>query len=166
MIFVFAWLTSLSMIVSRPIYVSENGIVSFSLMTEYYSIVRMYCSFFTHSSVNGRRLIPCLGTVNSDAHTLRHIQILIPQWGLLWQDAFHSAFHPPAPPSTHTPPAETQLSCVPHSVSLPFIILISICAFVILHLLGFCLYHVFSVQIESLGKMDILFSSLDSCFKK
>ena len=111
MIFVFAWLTSLSMIVSRPIYVSENGIVSFSLMAEYYSIVRMYRSFFTHSSVNGRRLIPCLGTVNSDAHTLRHIQILIPQWGLLWQDAFHAAFHPPAPPSTHTPPAETQLSC-------------------------------------------------------
>ena len=61
MIFVFVWLTSLSMIISRSICVSENDILSFFLIAEYYSTVCMYHILFIHSSVNGHRLLPCLG---------------------------------------------------------------------------------------------------------
>ena len=53
MIFVFVWLTSLSMIISRSIHVAENGIISYFFMAEYYSIVYMYHIFFTHFSING-----------------------------------------------------------------------------------------------------------------
>ena len=52
MIFVFVWLTSLSMTISRSIHVAANGIISFFLMAEYYSIVYMY-HIFIHSSVDG-----------------------------------------------------------------------------------------------------------------
>jgi len=38
------------MIVSRPIHVAVNGIVSFFLIAEYYSIVHMYHIIFIHSS--------------------------------------------------------------------------------------------------------------------
>ena len=34
MMFVFVWLTSLSMIISRSIHVAENGIISFFSMAE------------------------------------------------------------------------------------------------------------------------------------
>ena len=46
------WLTSLSMIISGSIHVAVNGIISFLLMAESYSIVYMYI-FLIHSSVNG-----------------------------------------------------------------------------------------------------------------
>ena len=47
------WLTSLSMIVSRPIHVAKNAGISFFLMAEKYSIVYMYHIFWIHSSVDG-----------------------------------------------------------------------------------------------------------------
>ena len=47
------WFTSLSVIISRSIHVSENGIISFSFMAEQYFIVYMCHIFFIHSSVNG-----------------------------------------------------------------------------------------------------------------
>ena len=53
MIFVFLWLTSLSMIISRFIPIAANGIISLFLMTELYSIVYMHHVFFIHSSVDG-----------------------------------------------------------------------------------------------------------------
>ena len=52
-IFLFLCLTSLSMIISRPIHVAANGIISFFFMAESYSIVYMNHIFFIHSSVNG-----------------------------------------------------------------------------------------------------------------
>ena len=45
-------LTSLSMIISKSIHVTANGIISFFFMAEQYSIVYMYCIFFIHSSVD------------------------------------------------------------------------------------------------------------------
>ena len=62
------WLTSHSMIISRSIHVSANGIISFFLIAESYSIVYMYYIFFIHSSVDGH--LDCfhvLATVNSAA---------------------------------------------------------------------------------------------------
>ena len=53
MIFVFLWLTSVSMMISRFIHVAANGISSFISMAEWYSIVYMYPIFFIYSSVNG-----------------------------------------------------------------------------------------------------------------
>ena len=44
-LFVFLWLTALSMIISRSIHFSANGIISSFFMAEYYSIVYM-CHFF------------------------------------------------------------------------------------------------------------------------
>ena len=38
---------------SSSILVAENGVISFLLMTEYYSIVYVYHICFIHSSVNG-----------------------------------------------------------------------------------------------------------------
>ena len=41
------------MVLSRSIHVAANGIISFFLTAEQYSIVYMYHIFFTHSSVDG-----------------------------------------------------------------------------------------------------------------
>ena len=54
MIFVFLWLTSLSMTISRFIHVAANGIISFFFMAESYSIVYMYHIFIIHLSVDGQ----------------------------------------------------------------------------------------------------------------
>ena len=51
-IFVFLWLTSLSMIISKSIHVSANGIISF-FMAKWYAVVYVYHNFFIHSPVNG-----------------------------------------------------------------------------------------------------------------
>ena len=62
------WHISLSIIPSRSIHVAANGIVSFFIMAEYYSIVYMYHIFFIHSSVDGH--LGCfyvLAIVNSAA---------------------------------------------------------------------------------------------------
>ena len=60
------WLTSLSMIISRSIHVATNGISSFFLMPEWYSVVYMFHIFFIHSSVNGHLGgFHVLATVNS-----------------------------------------------------------------------------------------------------
>ena len=53
---------------SSSILVAENGVISFLLMTEYYSIVYVYHICFIHSSVNGH--LGCfhvLAIVNSAA---------------------------------------------------------------------------------------------------
>ena len=42
-----------SMIVSRSIHVTENAVISFLFMAQYYSIVYRYHIFFIHSSVDG-----------------------------------------------------------------------------------------------------------------
>ena len=52
MMFIFLSLTSLSIIIFRFIHVAENGIISFFLVAEWYSIVYIYHIFFIHSSVN------------------------------------------------------------------------------------------------------------------
>ena len=68
-IFVFLWLTSLSMsmIISRSSHVAVNGIISSFLTCGQYSIIYMY-HIFIHSSVNW--YLGCfhvLAIVNSDA---------------------------------------------------------------------------------------------------
>ena len=40
-------------ILSRPIYVAENGIISFFFKTEQYSIIYMNHIFFIHLSLDG-----------------------------------------------------------------------------------------------------------------
>ena len=52
MIFVFMWLPSLNMIISRSIHVAANGIIIL-FMAESYSTVYMYHFFLVHSSVDG-----------------------------------------------------------------------------------------------------------------
>ena len=44
----------LGMTVSRCIHIAANGIISFFLMAEQYSVVYMYHIFFIHSSVYGQ----------------------------------------------------------------------------------------------------------------
>ena len=54
--------------ISRSIHVPANGIISFSLMAEQYSIVYMYHVFFIHSSVDGQLgFFHVLAIVNSAA---------------------------------------------------------------------------------------------------
>ena len=52
-IFLLFYLTSLTVTILRSIRVAANGIISFFLMAEQYSIVNMYHIFFIHSSVLG-----------------------------------------------------------------------------------------------------------------
>ena len=71
MIFIFLCLTSLGMIISRSIHAAANGIISFFIMAEQYSIIYMYHIFFLHSPVHGH--LGCfhvLGIVNSAAMTI------------------------------------------------------------------------------------------------
>ena len=52
-LFVFVWLISLSMIISRSTHVAANGVISFFLIAELYFIVYIFYIFFTYSSVDG-----------------------------------------------------------------------------------------------------------------
>ena len=52
MVFVFLWLTSHNIVITRSIHVAANGIILLFFMTEYYSIVYMYHIFFIYSSVS------------------------------------------------------------------------------------------------------------------
>ena len=66
MTFLFVWLTSLSMTISRSIHVAANAIISFFLMAEQHSIVSRYHVFFILSSVDGHSGCSSdLATVNS-----------------------------------------------------------------------------------------------------
>ena len=56
------------MTISRSIHDAENGIISFVVMAEQYSIVYMYHSFFIFYSVDGRlHCFHILAIVNSVA---------------------------------------------------------------------------------------------------
>ena len=67
----FLCLMSISATISRPIGVAANGNTSFFVMSEYYFLVPMYCSFSIRFSVV-RQLSCCqvLALVNSAAMTL------------------------------------------------------------------------------------------------
>ena len=68
MIFVFDWLTSFRVILSRSIHIAANEIISFFFMAKQYSIMYIYHILFIHSSVSS--LLGCfhvLATVNSAA---------------------------------------------------------------------------------------------------
>ena len=60
MIFIFVWLTSFSMIISRPVHVATNGILSFFLMA---NIPLYKCTQFLYLFICQwtARLLPCLG---------------------------------------------------------------------------------------------------------
>ena len=66
MIFVFLWLTLLSMIISRSIYVAANAIISFF----FYGWILVHCTYILHLFYplicwQTFRLLPCLGTTVS-----------------------------------------------------------------------------------------------------
>ena len=52
MIFVFVWLISLTMIISKPFHLAAQSIVSFCIMAGWPSVTCMYHMFFTPSSVS------------------------------------------------------------------------------------------------------------------
>ena len=70
MIFVFLWLTSLDMIISRSIHVAANATILFFLMTEYDSTAFVY-HIFIHSSVAGHFSYHATAIVNSAAMNIR-----------------------------------------------------------------------------------------------
>ena len=78
MLFVFLWLTSLSMGISSSIHVAANGIILFFFMGEWYYIVYIYHIFLIHSSGEGR--LGCshvLAIVNSAAVNMQvHVSFL------------------------------------------------------------------------------------------
>ena len=61
MVFIFLFLTSLCIIVSRFIQLIRTDSIAFLFMAEKHSIVYMYLNFFIHSFVDGHlsRLLPC-----------------------------------------------------------------------------------------------------------
>ena len=92
-IFVFLWLTSPSMTISRSIHITANGIILFFYMAKLYSTVYMYHTFFIHSSVDGH--LGCfhvLNTVNTAAMNIGvHVSFWImvffrymPRIGIFW----------------------------------------------------------------------------------
>ena len=81
---VFLWLNSLNTIVSRPIYVAGNGIISFFLWLVIFHHIYI-CYIFTHSSLSGRRLLPCLGYCKWCWYKL---------WGSFWIRVFFSQHMP------------------------------------------------------------------------
>ena len=60
------WLASLSVRISRSVYVARNGIISFFFKVEWYSTVWMCHTFSVHSSVTGHlACFQVLAVVNS-----------------------------------------------------------------------------------------------------
>ena len=67
----FLCLMSISVMISRPIGVAANGNISFFVMSGYYFLVPMYCSFSIRFSVDGQlSCFQVLAIVNSAAKTL------------------------------------------------------------------------------------------------
>ena len=108
MIFIFLWVTSLSIIGSRFIYLIRTESRQFCFMVEQYSIVYTYHSFFIHSSVDGH--LSCfhvLTTLNSAAmNTGVHVSISImafsgymPRSGIV---GLHGSFIPSFLRNLHT----------------------------------------------------------------
>ena len=78
-VFVFLWLPSLWMTVSRSSHISAKGTSSFLFMAEEYSTVYMYHFLFIHYAVHGHLgCLHVLVTVNSAAMNLRvHVSFWI-----------------------------------------------------------------------------------------
>ena len=63
-VFVFVWLISLCMTISRSIYVAANGIISFFLMASNIPLYVCTRSFYPFICQWTFRLLPCLGYVS------------------------------------------------------------------------------------------------------
>ena len=74
MLFVFVWLSSLTMIICRSIHVAANDIISFLFIAEYYSIIYVY-HIFICSSVDGHLLCSCVLTIINSSS--RNIGVLV-----------------------------------------------------------------------------------------
>ena len=76
-LFCSVWLASLSMRISRSVYVPRNGIIFFFFMVEWHSTVYMCHTFSIHSSVNGHLGFRVLAIVNSPVDTGVHVSLRI-----------------------------------------------------------------------------------------
>ena len=76
--FVFVCLISLSIILSRFIYTSANGRISFFIMAESHSILHTYYIFLIHSSADGQ--LGCLYILITVNNATMNIEVHISFW--------------------------------------------------------------------------------------
>ena len=77
-LFCSVWLASLSMRISRSVYVARNGIISFIFVVEWHSPVYVCHALSIHSSVSGHLGCFCvLAVVNSPVDTEVHVSLRI-----------------------------------------------------------------------------------------
>ena len=110
MVFVFLWLISLSIMLSRPIHVLANGrIFSFLWLNTIPLCVCVYHIFFIYSSIDG--YLGCLHvlTIVSKATVKMGLQGL-PWWRSGWESACQCRGHGFEPWSGKIPHAAEQLS--------------------------------------------------------
>ena len=95
MIFVFLYLTTISVIIYRSIHVAASGIILFLFMPKQYSIVYAYHIFFIHSSVSGHLVcFHVLAIVNSasmniEVHVSFQIRVFIFSGYMPWVGLLH-----------------------------------------------------------------------------